>query len=164
MTQKQKLSENPYVPKPYMVLQNTRETFDTFTLTVGMKVNHEPGQFVQVSMPGFGESPISICSYSEEFVKLNIREVGNVTKALSRLKKNDKILIRGPYGSGYPMELLKGNSIVIIGGGCGVAPLRSIIEYVEKHRDDYKDIFLFLGYRSPDDIIFKKDGDVEEQI
>jgi anaerobic sulfite reductase subunit B len=124
-----------------------------------MKIKHEPGQFVQVSIPGFGEAPISICSDSEEFIKLNIREVGNVTRSLSKLKKDDTIFIRGPYGKAYPMQLLKGNNIIIIGGGCGVAPLKGVIDYIENHRQDYKDIYLILGYKSENDIIFKKDVD-----
>ena len=153
----QKKEQNPYVPSLYKVTDFHRETSDIFTLTVAMKNNHEPGQFVQVSMPGFGEAPISICSDSRDFIRLNIREVGNVTSALSKLRKNDSVLIRGPYGKGYPMRTLKGNNLIIIGGGCGVAPLKGVIDYVENHRNDYKDVHLFLGYRSPDDIIFKRE-------
>lgn len=155
--QKAKPIKNPYLPKPFKILDFHRESPGTFTITADMKIKHEPGQFVQVSVPGFGESPISICSYSNKFVKLNVREVGNVTRALSRLKKNETIFIRGPYGKGYPMESLKGNDLVIIGGGCGVAPLKGIMDYLESYRDDYKDILLFLGYRSPDDVIFKRE-------
>jgi anaerobic sulfite reductase subunit B len=153
----EKKASNPYMPKPYKVLESFRESTDTFTITVDMKVKHDPGQFVQVSIPGVGECPISICSYSDKFLKLNIREVGNVTKALSKIKKGDKLLIRGPYGHGYPMTELKGNDLIIIGGGCGVAPLKGIIDYVEKNRSDYKDVMLFLGYRSPNDIIFTRE-------
>lgn len=142
---------------PCKVLNFFRETKDNFTLTIGMKSNHEPGQFVQVSMPGFGECPISICSDSREYIKLNIREVGNVTKALSKLRKGDTVFIRGPYGKGYPMESLKGNGLIIIGGGCGVAPLKGVIDYVENHRKDYGKVHLIMGYRSEKDIIFRQD-------
>src|SRR3989338_4140938 len=114
---------NHYLPMPYRILDFHREATDNFTIKIGMKIKHMPGQFVQVSIPGIGECPISICSFSDRFVKLNIREVGNVTKALSKLRKGDKILVRGPYGKGYPMNNLKGNTLIIIGGGCGVAPL-----------------------------------------
>jgi len=148
---------NQYIPKPYKVLEFFRETSDTFTLTIDMKVKHDPGQFFQVSVPGVGESPISICSDSDQFIKLNIRQVGNVTNALAKLRKGDTILIRGPYGRGYPMAKLYGNNLLIIGGGCGVAPLKGIIDYVENHREDYKEVKLYLGYRSPKDIIFKRE-------
>ncbi len=148
---------NPYLPKQHRILDYHRETPDSFTIKIEMKNNHEPGQFVQVSVPGIGESPISICSDSREYIMLNIREVGNVTKALSKLKKGDNVFIRGPYGNGYPMKSLKGNNIIVIGGGCGVAPLKGVIDYVENHRKEYKDVILYLGYRSPDDIIFKRE-------
>ena len=95
-----------------------REATDNFTIKIGMKIKHMPGQFVQVSLPGIGECPISICSYSGENLRLNVRQVGNMTNALAGLKIGDKIFIRGPYGKGYPMEKLKGNSLIIIGGGC----------------------------------------------
>ncbi len=147
----------PYTPKKYKVMDFFRETPDTFTITVDVKGGHDPGQFVQISVPGIGESPISICSDSKDFMKFNIREVGNVTKALSKLKKGDDIWIRGPYGKGYPMKKLKGNNLIIIGGGCGVAPLKGIIDYVEHNRKDYKDVMMFLGYRSPSDIIFARE-------
>ncbi len=150
-------NSNPYLPKPYKVLDFYRETHDTFTLTVNMKIKHEPGQFVEISMPGFGEAPISICSYSKNFIKLNIREVGNVTNALAKIKKGDTILVRGPYGKGYPMETLKNKNLYIIGGGCGVAPLKGIIEFAELHRKSYNNISLFFGYCSYDDIIFKRE-------
>ncbi|MBR9699160.1 hypothetical protein GOV09_01745 [Candidatus Woesearchaeota archaeon] len=149
--------ENPYIPTPYKVLDFYRETPDSFTLTVSMKTKHDPGQFVQVSLPGIGESPISICSDSREHIKLNVREVGNVTRALSQLKKGDTLLMRGPYGKGYPMHHLKGNDLLIIGGGCGIAPLKGVIDYVENHRDDYGEVKMFLGYRSPNDVIFKRE-------
>ena len=156
-TKKRVKIENKYVPKPYKILDYHRESPDTFTITIDMAVNHDPGQFVQVSLPGIGECPISICSDSSKFMKLNIREVGNMTRSLAKLKKGDTIMVRGPYGHGYPMKELNGNNLLIIGGGCGVAPLKGIIDYVENHRKDYRDVHLFLGYRSPDDIIFKRE-------
>ena len=149
--------DNPYVPRPYKVLSSARETADTFTMTVGMAVLHSPGQFVQVSVPGYGEAPISICSDSRKEIKLNIRQVGAVTNALAGLKKGETVLLRGPYGKGYPMKKLNGKDIVIVGGGCGVAPLKGLIDYVENHRKDFGQVSMFLGYRSPDDIIFKKE-------
>jgi len=148
---------NPYLPIPYKVLDNYRETPDIFTLTVNMACKHEPGQFVQVTIPGIGEAPISICSDSDQFLKLNVREVGNVTEALGKLRKGDIVFIRGPYGHGYPMQHLKGNNVLLIGGGCGIAPLKGVIDYIEHHREDYNDVHLLLGYRSPNDIIFKRE-------
>jgi len=151
------IQENPYIPKPYKILDHFRETYDTFTITVDMKIDHDPGQFVQLSIPGIGECPISICSYSKDYIKMNIREVGDMTKILAKLKVGDTVLIRGPYGKGYPMHHFKDNDIILLGGGCGIAPLRGVIEYIERNRADFKEVSLFLGYRSPRDIIFRTD-------
>jgi len=148
---------NPYLPQRYQVLGFTRESPDTFTLTVNMRSKPAPGQFVQVSVPGVGEAPISICSDSRSHIKLNIREIGNVTKALSKKRKGDALWIRGPYGKGYPMKELEGKNLILIGGGCGVAPLKGVIDFIKHHRSRYRDIRLFLGYRSPDEILFKKE-------
>lgn len=148
--------ENKYLPKKYKITEFVRETPDSFTLTVKCKMNHDPGQFVQVSLPGIGEAPISICSYSNNSIKLNIREVGNVTNNLSKLRKNNEIFLRGPYGNGYPMKELEKKDLIIIGGGCGVAPLKGVIDYIEQFQK-FGSIHIFLGYRSEQDIIFKND-------
>ena len=107
--------ENPYKPKKYKIIKYTRESPDSFTIRLDMGVKHDPGQFVQVSLPGIGEAPISICSCSDKFMDLNIREVGNVTKNLANLKKGDTLLVRGPYGTGYPMHNFKDDNLIIIG-------------------------------------------------
>ncbi|MFH1590572.1 MAG: FAD/NAD(P)-binding protein [archaeon] len=152
------LTGNPYVPDAYKVLDFHRETHDTFTITVDMTAHYDPGQFVQVSIPGIGEAPISICSYAPgKHMQLNVRQVGNVTNALANIKKGDTILLRGPYGKGYPMHHFEGDHLVIIGGGCGVAPLKGVIDYVTANRDKHKEVTMLLGYRSPDDIIFARE-------
>lgn len=149
--------ENPYVPKHATILSYTKESSDCFTIRTDVKSNYAPGQFFQVSLPGIGEAPISVASYSPEYLDLNIRMVGNVTKAVSGLKKGDTIYIRGPYGNGYPMDDFFGKNLLLIGGGCGVAPLRGVISYVEQHRNDFADVSMYFGYRSYEDILFKDD-------
>lgn len=148
------IQENPYKPELKRVLSRRQETLDSFTIRLNWQLDHKPGQFVFCSLPGIGEAPISICSDSREYVELNIRQVGNVTNALAHIQEGDDLLVRGPYGTWYPMEELKGNNLVIIGGGCGVAPLKGIIEYLETHRGEYGDIDLFLGFRTPSDVLF----------
>ncbi len=134
----------------------TRESPDNFTLKLSKRLECEPGQFVQVSLPGVGECPISVCSASGEPLELNVRQVGVVTNALAQLKRGDAVFVRGPYGKGYPMALLKGNSLVLVGGGCGVAPLKGVVEYVARHREDFREVYLFLGFRSPSDVLFQR--------
>ena len=148
---------NHMIPEKRKVIYYKKESPDSFTIRLDWKIKHDPGQFVMVSIPGVGECPISICSHSDKYVELNIRQVGNVTNALAKIKKGDVLLARGPYGKGYPMASFKGNNLIIIGGGCGIAPLKGIIEYVETHRNDYEDIMLFLGFRTPKYILFEKE-------
>jgi anaerobic sulfite reductase subunit B len=150
------MAKNEYIPFPVKIIKKKVESADTFSLTLDWKVKHDPGQFVQISIPGFGEAPISISSYSKNHIELSIRKVGNVTNELFNLKKNDLVLVRGPYGKGYPMKEFKKKDLVFIGGGCGVAPLKGVIEYVELHRKDYGNVLLFLGFRSPGDILFQE--------
>lgn len=150
-----KAIDSPYKPVLKKIIEYSGETADSFTIRLDWGIKHEPGQFVFLSLPGIGEAPISICSYSEKYVELNIKAVGNVTRALEKLKKGSKVFVRGPYGKPYPMEYFKGNNIIIIGGGCGVAPLKGLIEFIEKDRENFKEVKIFFGFRTPEDRIFK---------
>ena len=144
-----------YEAKQYKIKEVIPETSDNVMLRVKTKLNPMPGQFVEVSIPGIGEAPISSASYNKHELDLNVRVVGNVTGALLNFKKGDKLHLRGPYGRGYPMDEFKGQDLILIGGGCGVAPIRGIIEYIDEHRLDYKEIHLFFGFRTPEDVLFK---------
>ncbi len=148
---------NPYIPKKVEVVEIRKETEDISTYKLNYKLKHGPGQFIELGRLGIGECPISICSYSDKYVELCIRDVGNVTRIIHGLKKGDELSIRGAYGHGYPMEDFKGKNIVAVGGGTGVAPLRSVLKYIEANRKDFGDVQIFLGFRSPEDILFKKD-------
>jgi anaerobic sulfite reductase subunit B len=148
---------NEYIPRKVKILNFLRETPDIVNIRAAFRCEHGPGEFVMVGLPGIGEAPISISSCSGDYIDLHIREIGTVTKALGKLKKGGYMFVRGPYGEGYPMPALKNLNLVLIGGGCGVAPLRGVVEYVEKHRQEYGNVTLFFGYTSPKDILFRKD-------
>src|SRR4030042_3921786 len=146
---------NQYIPKFYKIIKKKQHTNDTYLLRVKVSIPYEPGQFFQVSVLNIGEAPISVCSYQKDYIDLNVRDVGSVTHALCNLKIGDKVGIRGPYGHGYPMELMKGNNIIIIAGGTGFSPVRGVVEYIEKHSQDFKGMKMFFGFRTPDDILFR---------
>jgi anaerobic sulfite reductase subunit B len=148
---------NPYLPEQYAISSIKEFTEDTRLFKVKAKMPNMPGQFVNVSLSGIGECPISICSYSKGYLELLIRNVGNVTNAIFKLKKGDKIGIRGAYGHGYPMEEMRKKDIVIIAGGTGAAPPRSVIGYIKKNRKLYKSLNIYLGFKSPGEILFKED-------
>lgn len=119
-----------------------------------------PGQFVQLWIPGVGEAPISVCSGKvDEQIQLCVRRVGRVTSALFQLRKGDWVGLRGPYGHGFPVERLKGRNLVLIAGGLGVAPLRSVWQYVLQHRKDYGRVILIYGARREVDLLFSEELD-----
>jgi NAD(P)H-flavin reductase len=130
----------------------------TLSLPNGKPLGHRPGQFVEVSMLGVGEAPISISSSpsrSEESFQLCVRNVGDVTGALHRLKVGDKIGIRGPFGRGFPYEKFRGKDVLFAPGGLGLAPLRSLINQVLDERAMYGRVILLYGAKTPGELLFK---------
>ena len=158
-----------YIPRT-AVINSVRElTDDTKLFKVQFK-NHceqnsrsendfKPGQFVQASVLGVGEVPISICSSptKKNYFELCVRKTGLVTEAISELKKGDELGVRGPYGNGFSMEQLKGQDLLFVAGGIGLAPLRSVIEYVFDNRDNYRQLTVLYGARSKEDIVFAEE-------
>ena len=115
-----------------------------------------PGQFVMLHLPGCGEVPISISSSASntEFVELCIRKVGRVTGMLHRLEAGAVVGIRGPFGTHFPMQKMKGCNLLLIAGGLGIVPLRSPIYWANEHRSDYKEITIMYGAKEPGQILF----------
>ena len=115
-----------------------------------------PGQFVMVEVPGYGEVPISISSSTSNkgYIELCIRKAGTVTNALHRAHRGAKIGIRGPFGTYFPMEQMEDNSILLIAGGLGLAPLRAPIYYVTENRAEFKDVHILYGTRSCEQLLF----------
>jgi NAD(P)H-flavin reductase len=116
-----------------------------------------PGQFVLAGRWGFGEAPFGIASspFERAYVEIEVRRVGNVTSALHRLEEGDEMTIRGPYGKGWPLELLKGKDIILITGGCGIPPIAALIEYVIANRSNFGRVYLLYGAMTPNDLLFK---------
>ncbi len=118
-----------------------------------------PGRFVEVSVFGFGEMPISVASshLKKDSVLLSVNNIGNVSSAMHRLKKGDVVGLRGPYGNGFPLQKFFGKNIVIVAGGCGFAGLRSLVETIELQRSKFGNVDLFYGARSASDVVYKRD-------
>ncbi len=128
-------------------LMNGTELYMDISMDEG-QLNYKPGQFVEVSVAGIGEAPISISSSptKKDSFELVIRKIGNVTNKTHKMRSGDKIGIRGPYGNGcYPIDEAKGQNLVFICGGIGLVPQRSFINYVLDNRDDYGDLTVLLG-------------------
>lgn len=141
------------------------DTYYEIKLDSGESLNHKPGQFVEVSIFGVGEAPISITSsHSGDTFELLVTTVGDLTSKMRSLKVGDKIGIRGPFGNGFDVNELKGKSMLFIGGGCGLAPLRSLINYTLEHRSDFKKVSILYGCRSPSAQLFKRDLEKWEEM
>ena len=117
---------------------------------------YRPGQFMQLSVLGVGECPISITSTPTrpENFEFAVREVGSVSSALHNLEPGDAIGLRGPFGNGFPVNDMKGKDILFIAGGIGLAPLRSLINYMLDNRKDFGAIDIVYGARTPDLLCF----------
>jgi sulfhydrogenase subunit gamma (sulfur reductase) len=147
------------------------ESILTLQLPEGLSLDHRPGQFVEISLLGIGEAPISISSSpsrSNGSFELCVRKVGDVTQAIHRLQPGDMLGVRGPFGHGFPYEKFRGKDILFAPGGLGLAPLRSLINQVLDERALYGRVLLLYGARNPSELLFKdeleawgKRGDVE---
>jgi len=118
---------------------------------------YSPGQFVELSVIGTGEAPISISSSPTRpgVLELCVRKIGRVTEALFRLPLNSVVGLRGPYGNGFPVEAMERNNLLIVAGGLGMAPLRSLLWYVLDNRSKFKEIILMFGAKISEEMLFK---------
>ena len=126
----------------------------------GKLFEHMPGQCAMISVPGVGEAMFSITSSptNKEYQEFSIKECGTLTNYLHNMSVGDEILVRGPYGNHFPVEtVLKGQDLLFIAGGIGLAPLRSVINYVLDNRADYGTVDILYGSRSADDLVQLKE-------
>jgi NAD(P)H-flavin reductase len=156
--------ENPYQPYMARIVRIVQMVEDNHLFTmrfldesVMRSFQHRPGQFVMMSVPGTGEAPISISSSPTRpgVLEFCVRRVGRMTDALYRLRSNDVVGIRGPYGNGFPVELMHGSNLLLLAGGLGMAPLRSLLWYALDNRDRFQNITLMYGARSPAGMLFR---------
>ncbi len=157
-------SDEPMLTEAFTISRIWKETIDTFSMKLestqsGGDFYFSPGQFNMLYVYGIGEVPISISGdpISKKGIIHTTRAVGTVTKAMWKLKVGDTIGIRGPYGTGWPVEKAVDNDIVIIAGGIGLAPLRPVIYHTLANRDKYGKVVLLYGARTPEDILFWKE-------
>lgn len=127
----------------------------TFTTDDNKPLTYLPGQFFMLVVFGVGEAPFAFSSIAGKEFQSTIRKAGTVTEALHNLNIGDKIGIRGPFGNPFPLEeLKKASAIVIVGGGIGLPPLRSLIQHI--HADEFPKLIILYGARTPGDLIYKR--------
>jgi len=157
---------NIYQPHLMRIREITDETVDTRTLklefedtAISKQFQFSAGQFGEYSVFGEGESTFCIASPPTRtgYIECSFKATGKVTQALRRLGVGDTVGFRGPYGNHFPLEEMKGHSIVFIAGGIGLAPVRAVIWNVLDLRDQFKDITIVYGARTVGDLVYKRE-------
>ncbi|XPV77380.1 MAG: FAD/NAD(P)-binding protein [Desulfovibrio sp.] len=151
---------SPYVPRPATLVEKEDlsdfVTLFKFRLETGRPLAHKPGQFIQLSIYGVGEAPFSISSPpgARDTFELAVRKIGTVTQAMHELEVGAKVGVRGPYGSSFPVQQFVGKDTIFVAGGLGYIPLRSLLHYQLRHRDEFGRIAVLVGCRNPQERIF----------
>ena len=158
--------ENPYIPMKARIQKIIQETsspdLDVKTYRLAFEDGHPmdfmPGQFVEFSVPGIGESPFGFASspLNKDYFEITIKRTGKVTDTIHALHEGDFVWIRGPFGNTFPLDLMKGSDLLFIAGGLGLAPLRPFILYAldEKNRKDFGKVDMLLAARTAADHCF----------
>jgi len=157
------LTKNPFLPDPARIVRVYPLTQDVKFFQVrlvdinkALAFQYHPGQFAMISILGAGEAPFSISSTPSRpgLLEFCIRKTGTITGAIFNLEENDLIGVRGPYGNGFPIEKMLGKDILIVMGGLGAAPLRSVLLYCLDNRDQFGRVILLHGAKCPAEMIF----------
>ena len=154
-------SGDSLLPAPVRVSRVRRETADvaTIELTPPSAFASTPGQFNMLYVFGLGEVAISLSGdpADEGRVAHTVRAVGAISRAITRLRRNQVIGVRGPYGSGWRVAESEGSDIVVVAGGLGLAPLRPVIYQVLARREHYGRVVILYGARGPADILYRRE-------
>lgn len=153
---------NDLIPIPCKVIKIVEENADVKTFHVSTKDDKKPftpmpGQLGMFSLLNVGEGMFSVTAQGENHLEFAIKKCGMLTDALHEISVGQEVGLRGPYGNGFFIDMCKGKDIVFIGGGIGLAPVRSLIRYAFENRDDFGKIDIIYGARSPQDLCFKED-------
>jgi sulfite reductase subunit B len=154
-------SENPYMPVTAEIQTIVSETpsIKTFVLRPREEVHFRTGQFVELTLPGLGEAPFTPSSSPQvrETLDITVMKAGRVTALLHEMHAGQALGVRGPFGAGYPVDNFVGREVLIVGGGCGLAPLKSLVLALFARQGDFKRILLRYGAKTPADIPYKRE-------
>jgi len=154
---------NPYRPIKAEITGVISETPTIKTIRIEPKepITFKTGQFVELTIPGIGEAPFTPSSRPamKDIMEITIMNVGKVTEKIHELKKGDMVGVRGPFGKGYPMDRFKGKEILVVGGGCGFAPIRSLMYEFFDRSGEFKKLFFRGGCKTPQEFLYR--GEIE---
>lgn len=153
--------KNLYMPELALVEDIKEETPNIRTLTISLEgrnpFNSLPGQFIELTIFGCGEFPVSVSAVpGPDLFQTTIQQIGKVTKEIASLSVGSAIGIRGPFGNGFPLFEMQGKDICIVTGGVGLAAVRHLINYIVENRGQYGKVQLLHGARTPGDLIYKE--------
>lgn len=155
--------ENPYRPVKAEVLEVITETPDIKTVRFRPEeeITFATGQFIELTIPGVGEAPFTPSSKPsvKDIMEVTVMKVGKVTDKIHQLKKGDIIGVRGPMGKGYPIDKFIGKEILVVGGGCGLAPIRSLMYELFERSGEFKKLFFRGGCKTPKDFLYRNEID-----
>jgi len=161
-------NKNPYIPVPVKIKRIKIESEDRMLKSFDVEFLNEkdkkdfefmPGQFVELSVLGKGEAPFGIASSptEKEFIRFTVNRAGVVTTALHEMDEGEIIGMRGPLGNWYPVEKFEKHNVILIGGGFAFTTLRSLFIYMLEQRDNFKDITVIYGVRTPGMFLYKEE-------
>lgn len=152
--------ENIMRPFPYRILQITHETKAEFTFRVAFPCEVKFGQFCMLSIPKIGEAPISVSGTGDGYVEFTIRKVGKLTDGVFELREGSTLYLRGPFGKPWPVEDVfagKDRNLVVITGGTGLAPVRTMLNYFCNNQDKIGILYLISGFTDKDRVLFSEE-------
>lgn len=158
--------ENPYrsIPAEITDIKDECPNIKSFELVPERPIEFATGEFVQLSVPGLGEAPFTPSSSPavSEKMEITIMEAGEVTGRLHRMSPGETLGIRGPYGKGYPLDEMRGRDVLVVGGGVGLAPLRSLLYALMDNPSEFGRVSLKYGANTPEHLIYKDQLEVWE--
>ncbi len=152
---------NPYRPIETQVLEVITETptIKTIKLKPKEQITFTTGQFIELTIPGVGEAPFTPSSRPsvKDMLEVSVMKVGKVTEKIHQLKMGDIVGLRGPFGKGYPLDEFKGKEVLVVGGGCGFAPLRSLMYSLFDMRQEMKKLLFRGGCKTPKELVYRSE-------
>lgn len=145
---------NPVQPQPCTILSVKKESRHEWTFRVASETKPSHGQFMQLSIPMIGEAPISVSAQGDGWLEFTIRAVGKVTDVIFQKEAGDTLFLRGPYGKGWPVEQFQDKHLVVITGGTGLAPVRSMLHMLAQTPGYARSVHLICGFKNADGIVF----------
>ena len=148
---------NPVQPQACTILSVKKESRHEWTFRVATDAKPAHGQFMQLSIPMIGEAPISVSAQGDGWLEFTIRSVGKVTNVIFQKEAGDTLFLRGPYGKGWPVEQFRDKHLVVITGGTGLAPVRSMLNMLAETPGYARSVHLICGFKNADGIVFHKE-------